>query len=53
MNEFPGYDAIHEEAMRLYCSPLLEDRRCCCYAAVEALKIGYGGVAYVARVWVE
>jgi hypothetical protein len=49
MNEFPGYDATHEETMRLYCCSLPEDHRRR-YAAVEALKIGYGGVAYVARV---
>ena len=49
MNEFPGYDARHEETMRLYCRSLPEDHRRR-YAAVEALKIGYGGVAYVARV---
>ena len=49
MNEFPGYDAIHEATMRLYCRSLPEDHRRR-YAAVEALKIGYGGVAYVSRV---
>jgi hypothetical protein len=49
MNEFPGYDARHEETMRLYYRSLPEDHRRR-YAAVEALKIGYGGVAYVARV---
>ena len=49
MNEFPGYEATHEETMRLYCRSLPEDHRRR-YAAVEALKIGYGGVAYVARV---
>jgi len=35
--------------MRLYCRSLPEDHRRR-YAAVEALKIGHGGVAYVARV---
>ncbi len=35
--------------MRLYCRSLPEDHRRR-YAAIEALKIGYGGVAYVARV---
>ena len=49
VNEFAGYEAIHEEAMRLYCRSLPEDHRRR-YAAIEALKIGYGGVAYVARV---
>jgi len=49
VNEFPGYDATHEETMRLYCRSLPEDHRRR-YAAVEAVKIGYGGVAYVARV---
>ncbi|MEA3276580.1 MAG: ISAzo13 family transposase [Pseudomonadota bacterium] len=49
MNEFAGYEAVHEEAMRLYCRSLPEDHRRR-YAAIEALKIGYGGVAYVARV---
>ena len=49
MNEFAGYEAVHEEAMRLYCRSLPEDHRRRS-AAIEALKIGYGGVAYVARV---
>ena len=49
MNEFSGYGATHEETMRLYGRSLPEDHRRR-YAAVEALKIGYGGVAYVARV---
>jgi hypothetical protein len=49
MNEFSGYEPAHEEAMRLYCRSLPEDHRRR-YAAVEALKIGYGGVAYVSRV---
>jgi hypothetical protein len=49
MNEFSGYDPTHEEAMRVYCRSLPEDHRRR-YAAVEALKIGYGGVAYVSRV---
>ena len=35
--------------MRLYCRSLPEDHRRR-YAAIEALKIGYGGVAYVSRV---
>ena len=49
MNEFAGYEAAHEETMRLYCRSLPEDHRRR-YAAVEAVKIGFGGVAYVARV---
>lgn len=49
MNEFAGYDTAHEDTMRLYCRSLPEDHRRR-YAALEALKIGYGGVAYVARV---
>jgi hypothetical protein len=49
MNEFAGYEAVHEEAMRLYYRSLPEDHRRR-YAAIEALKIGYGGIAYVARV---
>lgn len=49
MNEFAGYEAAHEEAMRLYCRSLPEDHRRR-YGAIEALKIGYGGVAYGARV---
>jgi hypothetical protein len=49
MNEFAGYGSTHEEAMRLYGRSLPEDHRRR-YAALEALKIGFGGVAYVARV---
>ena len=49
MNEFAGYEAAHEETMRVYCRSLPEDHRRR-YAALEALKIGLGGVAYVARV---
>lgn len=49
MNEFRGYDQQHEEIMRLYYRSLPEDHRRR-YAAIEALKIGFGGVAYVARV---
>jgi hypothetical protein len=49
MNEFAGYEADHEEAMRLYSRSLPEDHRRR-YAAIEAMKIGYGGIAYIARV---
>ena len=49
MSEFHGYDQAHEDTMRLYCASLPEDHRRR-YAAVEALKIGRGGITYVARV---
>jgi hypothetical protein len=49
VNELPGYEAAHEDVMRCYYRSLPEDHRRR-YAAVEALKIGYGGIAYVARV---
>jgi hypothetical protein len=49
MNEFPGYDAAHVETMRMFSRTLEEDHRRR-YAAIEALKIGFGGIAYVARV---
>lgn len=49
MNEFPGYGAAHEETMRMFSRTLDEDHRRR-YAAIEALKIGFGGIAYVARV---
>jgi hypothetical protein len=49
MSEFPGYDQAHEDLMRLYCASLPEDHRRR-YAAVEALKIGRGGITYVANV---
>ncbi len=49
MNEFQGYDQSHEEFMRLYFRSLPEDHRRR-YAALEALKIGFGGIAYVGRV---
>ena len=48
VNEFPGYDEPHEEFMRIYARSLPEDHRRR-YAALEALKIGFGGIAYVAR----
>lgn len=51
MNKFPGYDSATEERMRIFYSILKEDDRRR-YAALEAMKIGYGGVAYVARVLV-
>jgi hypothetical protein len=49
MSEFPGYGHEHEAFMRLYCTSLPEDHRRR-YAAVEALKIGRGGITYVAAV---
>ena len=49
MSEFPGYGHEHEETMRLYFRSLPEDHRRR-YAGIEALKIGLGGIAYIARV---
>jgi len=49
MSEFHGYDQTHEDTMRLYCASLPEDYRRR-YGAVEALKIGRGGITYVAKV---
>jgi hypothetical protein len=49
VNEFRGYHAFHEEFMQLYARSLPEDHRRR-YGALEALKIGFGGIAYVARV---
>jgi hypothetical protein len=42
------YPPAVEETMRTFCDSLREkDRRC--YAAVEATKLGHGGLAYIAR----
>jgi hypothetical protein len=49
MNGFPGYGAAHEETMRMFSRTLDEDQRRR-DAAIEALKIGFGGMADVARV---
>ena len=49
MSEFSGYGQEHEETMRLYFRSLPEDHRRR-YAGIEALKIGLGGIAYIARV---
>jgi hypothetical protein len=49
MSEFPGYGQEHEGTMRLYFRSLPEDHRRR-YAGIEALKIGLGGIAYIARV---
>jgi hypothetical protein len=43
-NEFSGYKPTQQESMRLYRRSLPEDHGCRS-AAVEALKIGFGGVA--------
>ena len=48
MNSFPGYDVETEERMQILHGILKEDDRRR-YAAVEAMKIGYGGVAYISR----
>ena len=49
MSEFHGYDQAHEDTMRLYFDSLPEDHRRR-YSAVEALKIGRGGITYIGRV---
>lgn len=49
MNEFPGYVEDHEQLMRVFFRSLPEDHRRR-YAAVEADKIGFGGISYVAEV---
>jgi len=49
MSAFAGYGAEHEDTMRLYYASLPEDHRRR-YAALEALKIGRGGISYVAGV---
>ncbi len=49
MNEFPGYDKEQEQMMRVYFRSLPEDHRRR-YAAVEAYKIGFGGVSYISQV---
>jgi hypothetical protein len=48
MDELLGYLEEHEETMRVFYRSLPEDHRRR-YAATEALKIGYGGVTYIAR----
>jgi hypothetical protein len=48
MDAFLGYVEAHEETMRVLFRSLPEDHRRR-YAATEALKIGYGGVCYIAR----
>lgn len=49
MGHFPGYEKSHEEQMRTYFRSLPEDHRRR-YAAVEAQKIGFGGVAYISHI---
>ncbi|WP_200336075.1 ISAzo13 family transposase [Thiocystis violacea] len=49
MTRFQGYDEEHEETMRRYCRSLPEDHRRR-YAAVETLKLGRGGLTYIAQV---
>lgn len=49
MNEFPGYEKEHEQVMRVYFRSLPEDHRRR-YAAVEAHKIGFGGISYISEV---
>jgi len=49
MSKFHGYDQEHEDIMRLFCASLAEDHRRR-YAAVEALKIGRGGITYIGKV---
>jgi hypothetical protein len=48
MNRFPGYVESLEKAMRAYFHSLDEDHRRR-YGAIEALKIGYGGISYISR----
>ena len=45
---FQRSDEEHEETMRLYCRSLPEDHRRR-YAGVEALKLGRGGLTYIAQ----
>ncbi len=49
MGAFPGYDSEHEDTLRMYYLSLPEDHRRR-DAAVEALKIGRGGIVYIAKV---
>jgi hypothetical protein len=49
MSYFPGYEKSHEQEMRTYFRSLPEDHRRR-YAALEAQKIGFGGVAYLSKV---
>lgn len=49
MNKFSGYTAAQEQEMRVFFRSLPEDHRRR-YAAVEAHKIGFGGIAYISQV---
>jgi len=49
MRYFPGYKKTHEQEMRTYFHSLSEDHRRR-YAALEARKIGFGGIAYIAEI---
>jgi len=49
MNEFPGYDKEQEQMMEVFFRSLPEDHRRR-YAALEAHKIGFGGVSYISQV---
>lgn len=44
MSDDCGYGAEYEDMMRVYCASLPEDHRRR-YAAIEALKLGRGGIA--------
>jgi hypothetical protein len=44
------YPLYVEEAMR-YTFSTLNERQCRLYAATEALKLGHGGIAYVAQLF--
>lgn len=45
-----GYSSDHEDKMQRYFSRLSEkDQRG--YAAIEAAKLGYGGIEYIARLF--
>ncbi len=48
MNEFPGYGAAHKETMPMFSRTLDENHRRRS-AAIEVRKIGFGGIADVAR----
>jgi hypothetical protein len=49
MNKFSGYTEAQEQEMRVFFRSLPEDHRRR-YAAVEAHKIGFGGIAYISQV---
>ena len=49
MNKCQGYPAAQEQGMRVFFRSLPEDHRRR-YAAVEADKLGFGGIAYISQV---